>query len=112
MITVIFSVARLGLGRIAGAAIGLAGRLPQRKPFELSEDGEFLYSSGERYDFVGFSEDGSYVSDSGELASPGRRLGYVVNDSGRKVTQLDCGDCDYVMVSGAIDCAEIYRLCM
>lgn len=107
----IISTALLALGRIAGAAVSAAGRLPQHKPFELSDDGEFLFSGGERYDFVGFCEDARYTVEPGETTAPGRRLGYIVGDSTMRVRQLPTRKGTYVAVKGAADCSEIYRLC-
>jgi len=109
--SVIISAVLLRLSSIAGAAVGLVGHLPQNRPFELSDDGEYLYNSGERYDFVGFSEDGSYITDNGCTASAGRRLGYVAGSSGCTVRSMTTDEGTYVMLRGASDCAEIYRLC-
>lgn len=107
----IISAVLLRLGNLAGAAVSLAGRLPMNRPFELSDDGEYLFSRGERYDFVGFSEDGSFTVDSGETAVAGRRLGYIVGDNGCSVQQMSAEHGTYVLLRGASDCAEIYRLC-
>lgn len=111
MASVIISAVLLRLSSIAGAAVSLAGHLPRNNAFELSDDGEYLYSRGERYDFVGFSEDGRYVSESGETVSAGGRLGYVTGDNGCSVRRMASRQGTYVMLKGASDCAEIYRLC-
>ena len=111
MTSVIISAVLLRLSSIAGAAVNLVGHFPRNNAFELSDDGEYLYSRGERYDFVGFSEDGRYVSDSGETVSAGGRLGYVIGDNGCSVRRMASREGTYVMLSGASDCAEIYRLC-
>ncbi len=110
MTSVIISAVLLRLSSIAGAAVNLAGHLPQNRPFELSDDGEYLYNSGERYDFVGFSEDGSYITDSGASVSAGRRLGYVAGSSGCSVRIMPSDEGTYVMLQGASDCGEVYRL--
>ncbi len=110
MTSVIISAVLLRLSSIAGAAVNLAGYLPKNRPFELSDDGEYLYNSGERYDFVGFSEDGSYITDNGVTVSAGRRLGYVTGSSGCQVRSMNTGEGTYVMLQGASDCGEIYRL--
>ena len=110
MASVVFSAVLLGIGRVAGAAANLLEKLPRRERFELSEDGESLYLDNERYQFVGFSTDGSYVTVSGERAMPGRRLGYVVNDREYSVHRLDTAFDRYVMLSGVGDCAEVYAL--
>ena len=110
MANVVFSAVLSGLGRVAGAAVGLLDRLPRNKRFELSEDGESLYLENERYKFVGFSDDGSYLTVNGEKAVTGRRLGYVVNDSDYRVNQLVTALDSYVILNGVGDYGEVYAL--
>ncbi|MBE6754632.1 MAG: hypothetical protein E7559_09860 [Ruminococcaceae bacterium] len=116
MISVVFVWALSGLGRAIGSVKSLAERLPGRKPFEISQDGEYLFTDSARYDFVGFSPREYYQTPSGERAVPGRRIGYVFNDDGSNILELNmesevsfCGE-RYVMLSGMSDLAEIYRL--
>lgn len=110
MANVVFSAVLSGLGRIAGAAFGLLDRLPRNERFELSEDGESLYLDNDRYKFVGFSDDGSYVTVYGETAVTGRRLGRVVNDSEYRVNELITALDRYVILSGVGDYGEVYAL--
>ncbi len=108
MLSVVFTAVLSGLGRIAGGVVELLDQLPQHERFELSQDGESVYSGSDSYDFVGFSDDGCYTAPSGERAVPGKRLGYVSGDSYR-VRQLDGLSSDYIILFGVGDCAEIYR---
>lgn len=110
MASVIFTLALSHIGRAAGSVVSIAEQLPLHRDFELSQDGESLFSSNKRYEFVGFSDDGSFISDSGERMLPGRRLGHLTNDGG-KVRQLNSSLNNYVMLYGVGDCAEVYRLC-
>lgn len=107
---VVFSAVLSGLGRIAGAAVGLFDRLPRNERFELSEDGESLYLDNERYKFVGFSPDGSYITVSGEKAVKGKRLGRVMYNSEYRVNELVTALDSYVLLSGVGDYGEVYAL--
>jgi len=109
--SVIISAVLLRLSSIAGAAVNLAGYMPRNKSFELSDDGEYLYCDSLRYDFVGFSENGSYSDDNGRAISAGRRLGHVSGCGGCHVRSMNSAEGTYLMLEGASDCAEIYRLC-
>ena len=113
MITGFMSSLVIPLRVIASAAAEIMERLPQNRPFELSDDGEYLFSSGQRYDFVGFGgDDGSYVADDGQTVRAGKRLGYIVGESGCRVQRLSIGSGTYIMLRGTSDCSEIYRLCV
>lgn len=112
MISVFMSALMLPLRVMASAASGLMEHLPQNRPFELSDDGEYLFCSGERYDFVGFSdEDGGYIVDSGETVHAGMRLGYVVGENGCRVQRMTTQKGTYIMLKGVSDLSEVYRLC-
>ena len=108
MANVVFTAVLSGLGRVAGAAVGLLDRLPRSGRYELSEDGESLYLDNQRYQFVGFSDNGSYTTVYGEKAVPGRRLGRVINDSDYRVNELVTAVDNYVILSGVGDCGEVY----
>ena len=107
---VVFTAVLSGLGKVAGAAVGLLDRLPRNGRYELSEDGESLYLDNARYKFVGFSDDGSYLTVNGEKALPGRRLGYVINDSDYRVNELLTAVDSYVILNGVGDYGEVYEL--
>ena len=111
MTSVIISAVLLRLSSIAGAAVNFAAYMPQNKSFELSDDGEYLFCGSRRYDFVGFSEDGSYRTERGESISAGRRLGRVEGSTGCSVRHMDSSEGTYVMLEGVCDCGEVYRLC-
>lgn len=111
MTSVIISAVLLRLSSIAGAAVNIAGYMPQNKSFELSDDGEYLFCGSRRYDFVGFSDDGFYRTENGEELSAGHRLGHVNGNAGCSVRCMDSLEGTYVLLEGACDCGEIYRLC-
>jgi len=112
VISVFMSALMFPLRVMASAASGLMEHLPQNHPFELSDDGEYLFSRGARYDFVGFSDDdGSYMVDSGEIVHAGMRLGYIVGENGCHVQRLATKKGTYIMLRGISDCSEVYRLC-
>lgn len=110
MISVIMSAVMLRLMEAGRAAFRLVCHLPQNRPFELSDDGEHLFSRGMRYDFVGFSEDGRYTAESGETVHAGSRLGYIVGENGCRVRRTTARKGTYVMLRGTSDCSEVYRL--
>ena len=110
MANVVFTAVLSGLGRIAGAAVGLLDHLPRNGHYELSEDGESLYLDNSRYKFVGFADDGTYTTVYGEKALPGRRLGRVVNDNDYRVNELVTTVDSYVILSGVGDYGEVYEL--
>ncbi len=111
MIAFVMSALLVRVGQIAAAASELAEHLPKNRPFELSDDGEYLFSHGDRYDFVGFSENGRFTVDSGETIRPRARLGHVVGESGCNVCRTSTREGTYVMLKGISDCSEVYRLC-
>ena len=115
MISVVFALTLSGVGRVVGAVVELIDRLPGQECFEISQDGEYLYTDRKRYDFVGFSSKDEYITPAGDAVKPGRKLGRVVNDDGYSIRRMaSAGNADnmdvYVMLSGADDMAEIYRL--
>ena len=112
MVSVIFSASLLGLGYITGAVSRLGERMSSPERFELSQDGETLYAKSGRYDFVGFSDSGEYLTEGGELLTAGRCVGRVSNDDNRKVYILE-GEYDrYVMLQNISDSTEVFRLCV
>ena len=111
MITVFMSALMLPVRFMASAAAGLIELLPQHRPFELSDDGEHLFASGQRYDFVGFCQDERYIADNGETIRAGMPLGYITGSSGCRVSRTSTRVGTYIMLRGASDCAEVYRLC-
>ncbi len=112
MISVFMSAFMIPVRIMANAASGLMEYLPKNRPFELSDDGEYLFSSGRRYDFVGFSdEDGSYTVDDGQTVHGGFRLGYIVGESGCRVQRTSSRNGTYIMLTGVSDRSEVYRLC-
>lgn len=111
MVTVFMCAMMMPIRFMASAAAGLMELLPKNRPFELSDDGEHLFTRGQRYDFVGFCEDERYVADNGETLHAGKRLGYIIGSSGCRVQQAAASSGTYVMLRGASDCSEVYRLC-
>ena len=111
MSTVFMSAVMLPIRIAASAASGLLEHLPRNRAFELSDDGEYLFSDGERYDFVGFCGDDGYILDSGETVRAGMPLGHVTGASGCRVRRTTTRVGTYVMLKGMSDCPEVYRLC-
>lgn len=114
--SVVFMLSLAGIGRAVGSVASMLGGLAGRERFEISQDGEYLFAGDLRYDFVGFSPREHYETPSGASVVPGRRLGFVTNEDGASIRSLKpaaesamCRD-TYVMLSGANDLAEIYRL--
>ncbi len=109
--SVIFSAAITGLGRLAHAVASAREIFPGRsEEFELSQDGETLWDADAEYTFVGFSEDGDFSLSVGRGgASVGRRLGRVKNEPGFRVWQLCAEGGDYIMIAGSADTSEVFR---
>ena len=109
--SVIFSAAITGLGRLASAvAFAREGMFPGGVEFELSQDGETLWNSDCEYAFVGFSEDGDFTLSVGKTGvSVGRRLGRLKNEPDYRVWQLRTDSGEYIMLKGSADTAEVFR---
>ena len=109
--SVIFSAAITGLGRLASAvAFAREGMFPGGVEFELSQDGETLWNSDCEYAFVGFSEDGDFSLSVGrEGVSVGRQIGRVTNEPDFRVWQLRTERGEYVLVGGSDDTSEVFR---
>jgi len=109
--SVIFSAAITGLGRIAHAVASAREIFPRGgDEYELSQDGETLWDADSEYTFVGFSEDGDFSLSVGKGGvSVGRKLGRVKNEPGYRVWQLCTDGGDYIMVAGSVDTTEVFK---
>lgn len=77
--------------------------------FELSNDGESVFSDDGCYRYVGFC-DGGVIPEHIGKAAPGRILGSICDDSLLRVWELETEQGDYIMVGSSSDCADIYCL--
>lgn len=109
--SVIFSAALTGLGRIAYAAASVAENFPCiSAEFELSQDGETIWSDCAEYSFVGFSENGDFSTSVGVCpVAVGKKLGKIKYDPDCKVWQLCTERGEYIMVTSKVDTAEIFK---
>ena len=114
IMSVIFSFALTGVGHLAHAVSLAAEALLMEKSFrsefELSQDGETVWSGNAAYAFVGFGEDGDFSSSFGkEPVSVGKRLGRLKDEPEYRVWQLKAAGGDYIMLKSRADTAEVFR---
>lgn len=109
--SVIFFAAVTGIGHLAYSVASAAERLPSAgEEFELSQDGETVWSGDEAYTFVGFGKGTLRLACPGGIRmAVGRKIGRLRGEPERKVRRLRARSGEYIMVSAPADTAEIFR---
>ena len=99
------------VGSFVSDVPGIGHLVSGNAEFELSHDGETVYSGSDRYEYVGFCDCGD-IPDFIGSGTPGRCVGYVRDESGIKVWRLDIEAVikKYILVGYSTDCADIYCL--